>query len=89
MTDDNKQPAASDLSVSAGSRWVWVEREFSAREVYDQDFVGWIMEHVKMNPFTMKLNLRDEEVVRTTTRHDGGMKIEIHFENIESGDAAK
>ena len=79
---NNKNVATSDLSESTGSpRWEWVERTFDSREVADHAFVSWIMQHVRMSPFTLKLNLRDGEVVRTTSEHGGGMKIEIRFDN--------
>ena len=82
MKTPNKQENAdSALSTAACSRWEWVERTFDSQEVSDRAFVGWIMQHVRMSPFTLKLNLRDGEVVRTTSDPGGGMKIKIRFEN--------
>ena len=82
MKTPNKQENAdSALSTAACSLWEWVERTFDSQEVSDRAFVGWIMQHVRMSPFTLKLNLRDGEVVRTTSDPGGGMKIKIRFEN--------
>jgi hypothetical protein len=90
MKTPNKQENAdSALSTAACSRWEWVERTFDSQEVSDRAFVGWIMQHVRMSPFTLKLNLRDGEVVRTTSDLKGGMKIEIRFENNEIGQSEK
>jgi hypothetical protein len=66
-TPNKHENADSALSSAACSRWEWVERTFDSREVADHAFVSWIMQHVRMSPFTLKLNLRDGEVVRTTS----------------------
>jgi hypothetical protein len=85
MTDlnntNNTSGADQSLATAHGSRWGFAERYFDPREMANKAFVGWIMQHVRMSPFTLKLHLRDGEAVRTTRDHGGGMKIEIRFEN--------
>ena len=69
------------LNTPSGSRWEWATRSFSLLEVRQGKHTDWIMDYVKMSPYTTKVFLRDGEVVRRTSRPDGGLDVEIRYEN--------
>ena len=55
-----------------------LSRTFSIRDCTEDCHIGWIMEHVKMSPFTGELFLKDGEEVTTTLTPDGGITIDIN-----------
>ena len=71
----------NELNTPPSSRWEWATRSFSLLEVRQGKHTDWIMDYVKMSPYTTKVFLQDGEVVRRTARLDGGLDLEIRYEN--------
>ena len=71
----------NELNTQSGSRWKWATRCFSLLEVRQGKHTDWIMDYVKISPYTTKVFLRDGEVVRHTSRPEGGLDVEIRYEN--------